>query len=221
MKAMILAAGRGERLRPLTDRLPKVLAPLAGEPLLGHQLRWLSAAGIREVVINLHHLGEQIVHFAGDGSAYGVTIAYSREPELLETGGGIVNAMPLLGAEPFIVLNGDIYTDFPFAALPARPPAGASAHLVVTPRPDFRDTGDFEVSGSRVTARGDTYVYCGIAVIDPRAMEGHRAEPFSLRELMFEWLERRCLTAQIWNGYWSDIGTTSQLERVNDRFEPG
>ena len=122
MKAMILAAGRGERLRPLTEHTPKPLVRVGGTPLIAHQLRWLASAGITEIVVNLHHLGEQIASFCGDGQQFGVAIQYSREEELLETAGGILNALPLLGDEPFVVLNGDVYTDFPFARLPAAPP---------------------------------------------------------------------------------------------------
>ncbi len=216
MKAMILAAGRGERLRPLTDRIPKVLAEVGGEPLLAHQLRWLAAAGIREVVINLHHHGQQIVDFAGDGGGFGVSISYSLEPELLETGGGIVKALPLLGPAPFVLLNGDIYTDFPFGDLPAAPPSGALAHLVVTPRPAFRERGDFEVEDGYVVSRGEGFVWCGISVLDPRAMEGRAAQPFSLREVVFGLLERRAVAAQVWRSFWSDIGTLDQLDAVND-----
>jgi len=215
MKAMILAAGRGERLRPLTDRIPKPLAPIAGEPLLGHQLRWLAAAGIRELVINLHHLGEQIEATFGDGAAFGLQITYSRETELLETGGGIVNALPLLGDAPFLLLNGDIYTDFSLRQLPAALAADADAHLVLTPTPGFRQRGDFEFADGRVTARGTGYVYCGISILRPALFAGRRAEPFSLRDLFFESLARGALSAQIWDGFWTDIGTPEQLADVN------
>lgn len=217
MKAMILAAGRGERLRPLTDRIPKVLAEVGGEPLLAHQLRWLSAAGIREVVINLHHLGQQIVDAFGDGHSYGVRITYSLEPELLETGGGIAKALPLLGREPFLLLNGDVFTDFPLAELPTRPEPGSLAHLVVTPRPPFRERGDFEVADDRITARGDSYVYCGIALIDPAILRGRPAEPFSLRDVYFQLIDQGAISAQVWEGYWTDIGTAEQLEEINAR----
>ena len=217
MRAMILAAGRGERLRPLTERIPKAMAEVGGEPLLAHQLRWLAGVGVREVVINLHHLGQQIVDAFGDGRGYGVRITYSLEPRLLETGGGIVKALPLLGGEPFLLLNGDIYTDFPLATLPPALAAGARAHLVVTPRPSFRERGDFEVADGRVTARGQGYVYCGIALLDPAALRGRAAEPFSLRDVFFELIGQRALTAQIWPGYWTDIGTLAQLEEINKR----
>ncbi|MFW6092739.1 MAG: nucleotidyltransferase family protein [Pseudomonadota bacterium] len=214
MKAMILAAGRGERLRPLTDTTPKPLVRLGGKPLLEHQLGWLAAAGIRDVVINLHHLGQQIVDTFGDGRALGVRISYSLEPELLETGGGVVKALPLLGSEPFVVLNGDIFTDFDFTTLPATLDAATLAHLVVTPKPRFRCRGDFATDGARITGRHGDYLYCGIGVVDPAALEGYRAEPFSLREVLFALLEQGRLGAQVWHGAWTDVGTPAQLEAL-------
>ncbi len=215
MKAMILAAGRGERLRPLTDRIPKAMAEVGGEPLLAHQLRWLAAAGIRDVVVNLHHLGQQIVDAFGSGTESGVRISYSREPELLDTGGGVVKALPLLGREPFVVLNADIYTDFDFTTLQTRLGPGDLGHLLVTPRPEFRARGDFEVSAGRISGRGDSHVYCGIAVLDPAALQGRSAEPFSLRDVYFTLLEQGALSAQVFGGYWSDIGSAEQLDAVN------
>lgn len=217
MRAMILAAGRGERLRPLTDEIPKAMAEVGGEPLLAHQLRWLAAAGIPEVVVNLHHLGQQIIDAFGDGSAYGVRISYSLEDRLLDTGGGIVKALPLLGSEPFVVLNADIYADFSLSELPGRLETGLLGHLVVTPRPVFRERGDFDIDDGRVSRRGEDYVYCGIAVLDPRALAGRRIEPFSLRDVWFELLQQRALGAQVFHGYWSDIGTADQLAAVNAR----
>jgi len=185
MKAMILAAGRGERLRPLTDHVPKPMLEVHGRPLLEHQLGWLSAIGIREVVLNLHHLGEQIEAHFGDGRNFGLNIRYSREPVLLETGGGIVKALPLLGGEPFLIINGDIFTDFPLDTLSPLPD-WADIHLVVTPKPAFRERGDFEVQAGRISARGDGYVYCGIAILRPTLFAADRPEPFSLREHFFD-----------------------------------
>ena len=214
MKAMILAAGRGERLKPRTDTTPKPLLRVRGRPLLEHQIGWLRAAGITELVINLHHLGDQIESHFGDGSAFGVTIQYSREPVLLETGGGIVNALPLLGEAPFALLNGDIFTDFPFSGL-GEPPEWADIHLVVTPIPGYRTQGDFLVSDGRVTARGDTFVYCGIAVLRPQIFSGDKAAPFSLRNHFFRAIEAERISAEIWTGEWTDIGSEAQLQAVN------
>ncbi len=216
-KAMILAAGRGERLRPLTDHTPKPMVEVQGRPLLAHQIEWLCRAGIDELVINLHHLGEQIEAHFGDGKAFAVNISYSREDTLLETGGGIVNALPLLGTEPFLILNGDIFTDFPFVSLEPLPD-WADIHLVVTPKPDFRERGDFQFADGRITARGDDYVYCGIAIVRPEIFAADRAEPFSLRDRFFSAIDAGRLSAQVWEGYWVDIGSQAQLDAVNARL---
>jgi MurNAc alpha-1-phosphate uridylyltransferase len=216
-KAMILAAGRGERLRPLTDKTPKPMVDVHGQPLLAHQIEWLRQAGISELVINLHHLGEQIeAHFAA-GEEFGVRIRYSREETLLETGGGIVNALPLLGDAPFLLLNGDIFTDFPFASITPLPD-WADIHLVVTPTPAYRETGDFEYADGRITARGSSYVYCGIAILRPEIFASDRAEPFSLRDRFFAAIDAGTLSAQVWNDYWIDIGSQAQLDAVNARM---
>ncbi|MEM8766447.1 MAG: nucleotidyltransferase family protein [Pseudomonadota bacterium] len=214
MKAMILAAGRGERLKPLTDRTPKPMLPVKGRPLLEHQIGWLKSAGITELVINLHHLGEQIEGHFGDGSSFGVQISYSREAELLETGGGIVKALPLLGTAPFLVLNGDIVTDFPFSHLKPLPP-WADLHLLLTPRPTFRDQGDFETAAGRIEARGNAYVYCGVSILRPAIFAEDRVAPFSLREHFFRAIEAKTASCQIWEGAWTDIGSIEQLEAVN------
>lgn len=211
---MILAAGRGERLRPLTDQMPKPMVGVQGRPLLAHQIEWLTQAGITDLVINLHHLGEQIEAHFGDGAEFGTHIRYSREETLLETGGGIVNALPLLGDAPFIVLNGDIFTDFPFTSLVALPD-WADIHMVVTPKPGFRERGDFEFADGRITARGDSYVYCGIAVLRPEIFAADRAEPFSLRDRFFSAIDTGSLSAQVWVGNWIDIGSQAQLDAVN------
>jgi len=215
---MILAAGRGERLKPLTDHTPKPMLVVRGRPLLEHQIDWLHRAGIREVVINLHHLADQIENHFGDGKRFGVSIRYSLEAQLLETGGGIVKALPLLGTDPFLILNGDIYTSFPLSDLNPLPD-WADIHLVVTPRPDFRAAGDFEVSSDRVIGRGDAYVYCGIAILRPELFANDEEEPFSLRNHFFEAIESGRISAQIWPGFWTDIGDQGQLDAVN--AEPG
>ncbi len=190
-----------------------------GKPLLEHQIGWLVEAGIRQLVINLHHLGELIEEYFGDGAAHGVQIAYSRETELLETGGGIVNALPMLGDEPFLIVNGDIFTEFPFTDL-LDIPDWADIHLVVTPRPSFREQGDFELEGERIASRGDAYVYCGISIVRPTVFRADRAEPFSLREHFFKAIEERRISAQVWSGYWIDIGAQAQLDAVNQTDKP-
>jgi MurNAc alpha-1-phosphate uridylyltransferase len=223
MRAMILAAGRGERLKPLTDSVPKPMLPVGGEPLIARQLRALARAGIARVVINLHHLGEQIASFCGAGERFGVRIDYSREEELLDTGGGIVKALPLLGEAPFMILNGDILTDFPFERLTAAPPDWADLHLVLTPRPAHRANGDFDCEAGKVTGRGEAYVYCGIAVLRPGLFEGRVAEPFSLQQILFDAVAAGRVSAEIWTGTWIDIGSHDQLRAANEHLdsEPG
>lgn len=211
---MILAAGRGERLRPLTDKTPKPLLTIGAEPLIVHQVQWLAAAGIRDIVVNLHHLGTQIERRLGDGHTLGVTIHYSREPVLLETGGGIQKALPLLGEHPFVILNGDIWTDYPFAHLPSTL-GGDLAHLVLTATPANRSEGDFGLAGDRVTRSIERpYTYCGIALIAPALFEHAPPAPFSLRSLYFDAIVRGRVRGELWSGVWTDIGTPDQLDAV-------
>ena len=255
MKAMILAAGRGARLKPLTDRRPKPMMEVGGAPLIGHQLRWLAGAGVKEAIINLHHLGEQIETYVGDGAAHGLAVAYSREPVLLDTGGGVVKALPWLGDEPFWLLNGDIYTDFPFRQFAKTLKPERLAHLLLTPTPAFRPSGDFEwvpgrfrqndgsdggalgedrpnaASSGRqadaasaqaaakaqcglVARRGDAYVFCGLALLHPALFDGCKAEPFSLSKLYFKAVAAGAVSAQLWRGFWTDIGTPEQLAEL-------
>lgn len=211
---MILAAGRGERLRPLTNTTPKPLVRIGDEALIVHQIRWLVAAGIREIVINLHHLGAQIEAHLGDGAAWGVSIRYSVEATRLETGGGIVAALPLLGTNPFLVLNGDIWTDYPFAQLPQTLGADA-AHLVLTATPAQRAEGDFGLVGDRVTRSAvRPYVYCGIALLAPALFDAAPPAPFSLRDPLFAATARHAVSGELFDGQWIDIGTPDQLDAV-------
>ncbi|NJN50671.1 MAG: nucleotidyltransferase family protein [Gammaproteobacteria bacterium] len=215
MRAMILAAGRGERLSPLTDRIPKPLLPIAGEALIVHQLRWLARAGIKDIVINLHHLGEQIERALGNGRDEGVRISYSHEAERLETGGGIRKALPLLGDAPFVILNGDIWTDFDFKALPQSPPGHNLAHLVLTATPANRDEGDFDLTEHGVTREAHKpLVYCGIAVLRPALFERSPDGAFSLRDLYFSAIAAGRVSGQRFAGRWIDIGSPETLKAV-------
>ena len=215
MKAIILAAGRGARLAPLTDTTPKPLLPIKGQPLIVRQLQQLRAANITHVVINLYHLGELIERALGNGEKFGMQIAYSREQSLLETGGGIKNALPLLEEEEFIVCNGDIYTDFDFSSLPDTLAPNDTAHLVLAPTPNTRARGDFEYSQGRVTQRGDDFVYCGISIFSQRIFANSPEGAFSSRDLMFEAIEQGQLSAQVHMGQWTDIGTLSDYANVS------
>ena len=212
MKAMILAAGRGERMRPLTDSLPKPLLPVAGEPLIVHHIRRLAAAGIRQLVINHAHLGGMIEAALGDGSAWGVEIDYSPEEIALETGGGIFRALPLLGEDPFLVVNGDVWCDLDFSRLQL--PGGMLAHLVLVPNPPHHPQGDFELHGQRVSDGGtERLTFSGIGVYDPRLFAGCRPGAFPLAPLLREAMLAGRVSGICHRGLWVDVGTP---ERLND-----
>lgn len=222
---MLFAAGRGERLRPLTDTTPKPLLPVAGVPLIERQITALAAGGVGEIVINLHHLGEQIAQRLGDGSRFGVQIRYSREATKLETGGGLLQALPLLGDGPIWLLNGDVLLDLPLQTFATTLPPGSDMHMLLTPTPAFREHGDFEFDGSHVTGWGEDVVYCCFALIDGRAFRAftERAQPgevFSMRELFSDLIERGRLTGELYHGDWLDIGSKAQLDAASKRFAP-
>ena len=203
-----------KRLAPLTDKTPKPLIEVGGEPLIVRQILQLKEGGVSDIVINLHHLGEMIFNRVGNGGEYGVQIQYTWEKSLLETGGGIKNALPLLGKEPFIILNGDIYSDFSFTDLPNTLKPDSLGHLVLREPTTGEQTGDFIVSGSKIIGRGDQLTYCGIGLISPSLFINSPRGAFSLRELFFEALARRALEYQKFEGAWEDIGTLEALERA-------
>jgi MurNAc alpha-1-phosphate uridylyltransferase len=211
---MILAAGRGERMRPLTDRVPKPLLPVAGRPLIVHHLLALAAAGITDIVINHAHLGDRIEQQLGDGRAYGVALRYSAEPDgALETGGGILQALPLLGSEPFAVINGDVWSDFPYARLPHQP-AGL-AHLVLVDNPPHHPQGDFSLVAGRVRPRtATTLTYSGIGVLTPALFDGCRPGRFPLAPLLHAASDRDQVGGEHWPGRWVDVGTPQRLQAL-------
>jgi len=219
MKAIVLAAGRGERMRPITDRIPKPLVPVAGKPLIAYHLESLARAGVREVVINLSHLGAQIPAALGDGSRYGVHISYSDEgPVPFETGGGIFKALPLLGPAPFIVVNGDIWTDFDFSGFTLD--AGAHARLVMVPNPPHVARGDFGVDGDFILeSERDRYTYSGIGVYSPEFFAGCEPGRFPLLPLLKRAIAARRLRGQVYRGNWSDIGTPARLAELEQRLQ--
>jgi len=216
MKAMVLAAGRGERLRPLTDSVPKPLVQVGGKPLIAWHLAALARAGIREVVINLSWLGEQLRAALGDGGGFGVTIRYSEEgPVPLETGGGIFRALPLLGAEPFLLVNGDIWTDLPFETLSLAP--AALAHLVLVPNPPQHPHGDFglDPGGIVVNRDSDRFTYCGVGLYRPEFFHGCEPGRFPLLPLLNRAIAARQLHGELYRGRWSDVGTPARLAALN------
>jgi len=215
MKAMILAAGRGQRLRPLTDTTPKPLLPVAGKSLLSYHLAALHAAGIHDIVINLGHLGDQIKTALGDGAHFGVHITYSLEPaDALETGGGILQALPLLGPAPFIVVNGDIWSDYPFARLPSQP--GGLAHLVLVDNPAQHPNGDFALAGARVVNEGaPRLTFSGISVLQPALFADCTPGRFPLAPLLRQAVATGQVSGEYYSGRWRDIGTPERLRQLD------
>ena len=220
MKAMILAAGKGERMRPLTLTTPKPLVRAGGVPLIEYHLRALAAAGFTEIVINHAWLGQQIEDYLGDGLRYGVSIQYSAEGEPLETGGGIFRALPLLGDEAFVVVNGDIWTDYDFSLL--HQPIVGLAHLVLAENPAHHPSGDFQLMDGRVRdgQPGTTNLtYSGIAVLHPQLFEGCSTGAFKLAPLLRNAMAAGQVSGERLNGQWVDVGTHERLAEAEALIE--
>ncbi|MDE2448156.1 MAG: nucleotidyltransferase family protein [Gammaproteobacteria bacterium] len=215
---MLLAAGRGERLRPLTDTLPKPLVEVAGKPLIVYHLEALARAEVRDVVINLSWLGEKIRAALGDGSRCGVRIAYSEEgPVPLETGGGIYRALTLLGSEPFLVVNSDVWTDMDFSRVLTLED-GADARLLLAPNPPHHPRGDFGLNGDFVVEReADRFTYTGIGVYRPELFAGCTAGKFPLLPLLKRAIAARRLRGEVYRGEWLDIGSPDRLAWLDAR----
>jgi MurNAc alpha-1-phosphate uridylyltransferase len=211
MKAMVLAAGRGERMRPLTDHTPKPLLVVGGKPLIAWHLEALARADIRDVIVNLSWLGAQIRAALGDGRQFGVNLQYSEEGSPpLETGGGIFHALPLLGPAPFVVVNGDTFTDIDLSAL--RLSAAADARLVMVNNPAQHPHGDFVLEGERLVAGdGPTLTYSGIGIFSPALFRGCTAGQFPLLPLLQRAMAAGRLQGQRHSGQWLDIGTAQRL----------
>ncbi len=217
MKAMILAAGLGSRMRPLTDHTPKPLLEAGGKPLIVWHLEKLSRSGFEEVVINIAHLGYQIPEVLGDGSRWGLKITYSDEQEEggLETLGGIVKALPLLeGSDPFLVLNGDIWTDYPYDRDQTLPP-DTLAHLILVPNPPHHPTGDFALDGECVIET-PRYTFSGIGYYAPRLFEALPYGKAPMAPLLREMIREGKVTGELYEGEWYDIGTPERLERLDN-----
>ncbi|MGI3129470.1 N-acetylmuramate alpha-1-phosphate uridylyltransferase MurU [Halopseudomonas pachastrellae] len=212
MKAMILAAGKGERMRPLTLHTPKPLLKVGDKPLLQWHIEALAAAGLRELVINHAWLGEQIETFFADGAALGVQIAWSAEGEPLETGGGIRRALPLLGDGPFVLVNGDVWTDFDFAGFSL--PPGKLAHLVLIDNPPHNPGGDFLLQGGQVSnpkAAEQGLTYSGIAVLHPALLADQPDGAFALAPLLRQAADQGRVSGEHFSGQWIDVGTPQRL----------
>lgn len=220
MKAMILAAGRGERMRPLTLARPKPLLEAGGLPLIVHHLHALAASGLTDVVINVSWLGDQIRAALGDGSAYGVRLQYSDEgPEPLETGGGIFRALPLLGSSAFVVLNGDVWTDYPCARLRAALQPDDLAHLVLVPNPAHNPGGDFVLDQGRIVEVGtERRTFSGLGVYRPELFSGCTDGIFKLAPLLRSALCAGRVSGELHTGTWLDIGTPERLAELDARL---
>lgn len=222
-RAMILAAGRGSRMRPLTDQCPKPLLPVAGKPLIEHHIERLAAAGYRELVINLSYLGEQIAEALGQGERWGISIRYSCEPQRLETGGGIYQALPWLsdGEQPFLVVNGDVWTDVDYAALPQR--LNGQAHLLLVKNPEHHPQGDFYLTGGRVAEQPSVpgqsaLTFSGISLLHPSLFAGIDASPgtaFALAPMLRQAMAAGNVSGEQLQGYWVDVGTPQRLRQLD------
>lgn len=219
---MVLAAGRGERMRPLTDSQPKPLLRVAGKRLIDYHLERLAAGGFREVIINTAWLGDMIPAALGSGGQYGLAITYSHErPEALETGGGIFQALPLLGSGPFLLVNGDVWTDIDFGALRREPPAGSLAHLVLVRNPPQHPRGDFllqeEAPGQGLVSEGEglRHTYSGVGIYRPEFFAGCTPGRFPLLPLLRRAIARRGLSGELHQGRWYDIGTAERLAALD------
>ncbi|MEM8492271.1 MAG: N-acetylmuramate alpha-1-phosphate uridylyltransferase MurU [Pseudomonadota bacterium] len=220
MRAMILAAGKGERMRPLTEQIPKPLLSVADKPLIEHQLERLIDAGFSEFVINVSWLGQQIIDYLGDGRGRGVRIQYSIEETPLETAGGVVKALPLLGSKPFLLVNSDIWSDFDFRQILSLEVGARRGHLVLVANPVHHPSGDFDLRESLIEIGGaTTYTYSGIGVYHPGFFAGYDAEPLPMRPLLDRAISEKRLSGSLFDGTWLDIGTPGRLRELNERLE--
>jgi len=222
VKALVLAAGRGERMRPLTDTVPKPLLPVAGRPLIAYHLEALARAGIRDVVINLAWLGDRLRAALGDGARYGVRIRYSDEgAEALETGGGIFNALPQLGPGSFVVVNGDTWTDFDFRELTLEPDVdgGAVARLVLVRNPAHHPQGDFGLEGDVVVERAtERLTFSGIGIYRPEFFAGCGPGKFPLLPLLQRAIAAGSVRGELYRGEWWDVGSPERLRALDMRL---
>ncbi len=220
MKAMILAAGRGERMRPLTDASPKPLLKVAGKRLIEYHLENIARAGIEDVVINYAWLGEQFPSALGSGEQFGLRIHYSDEGDkALETAGGIIRALPFLGTEPFLLVNGDIWTDFEFSNLTE----GSSKlshlmHLVLVPNRDHHPHGDFDLDENHFLLNRPAYTYSGMGIYSPKIFTKLKIGVQPLAPIIRDMIKQQQVTGQIYSGTWEDVGTPERLADLEVRL---
>lgn len=217
--AMILAAGKGARLRPLTESCPKALVKVGGKPLIVYHLEALARANIRHVVINLGYLGYQIQETLGDGKRFGLQIQYSNESTLLETAGGVLNALPLLGADPFLVINADVYTDYSFWKLQL--PPQHLAHLVFVKNPPWHQ-GDFDLTAEGLVCIETSqrpYTFSGIGIYHPDFFQAAPIQPTPMLPFFLDALQKKQLSAEVYCGLWSDVGTMDRLASLEKQLQ--
>ena len=218
--AIILAAGEGRRMKPLTDTRPKPLIKVAKKSLLERHIEGLAGAGFTEIVVNASYFASQIVDFCDDRQFGDARVTVVVEETLLETAGGIVNALPLLGERPFVAVNGDVYTDFPLARLQALDLQDDLAHLVMAPNPEHHPAGDFVLKNGRLLARGQPRVtYAGLSVMSPQLFEGMKPGKSALRPLLDTAIIEARLSGQLWSGLWSDVGTPARLRELENKLD--
>ena len=217
MKAMILAAGRGERLRPYTDSTPKPLLKAGNFLLTEYIIQALAKASITEIIINIAHLADQFPSILGNGHQYGVNITYSLEQDgALETAGGIINALPLLGDEPFLIVNGDVWTDYNYQELVQKTlPTDSLCHLVLINNPAHNPQGDFVLTSGLIKAEGDVkYTYSGIGIYHPALFSGLSIHRLALKPILLKAIAEEQISGELYQGEWSDIGTIERLESL-------
>lgn len=221
MKAMILAAGLGTRMRPLTDHTPKPMLLVAGKPLIEYQVERLVKAGITEIVINHAYLGEQIEAYLGGGARYGCHIQYSAELEPLETGGGIFKALPLLGEDPFLLVNGDVWMDMDYGHLVNRD-VTSLAHLVLVDNPEHHPTGDFALAEQglvRDASDTEKKTFSGVSILSPKLFEACQAGVFKLAPLLKQAMQNDLVTGEHYQGFWLDVGTPERLKQLEQHIQ--
>ncbi|GHU40022.1 mannose-1-phosphate guanylyltransferase [Betaproteobacteria bacterium] len=226
MRTMILAAGRGERMRPLTDTTPKPLLPVGGKPLIVWHLERLAAAGFRHVIINVSHLGDQFLNVLGDGAAWNLHIVYSPEPPgALETAGGVARVLPLLGEQPFLLINGDIFCDWDPAQALTMPFLDKQAHLLLVDNPTHHPQGDFNLGrdgkiGGERDERNNALTFAGIGIYSPRLFAGVEADrPAKLAPLLYAAAAKGLVTGERFDGQWVDVGTPERLILLDEELK--
>lgn len=215
MRAMILAAGQGKRMLPITKHTPKPLLEVGGLPLIAYHFLALARAGFKEVVVNVSYLAKKIVQSLGDGSQYGIKIVYSFEPEVggLETGGGIFQALPFLGNEPFLVISGDVWLEYDFAKLPRQ--IVGLAHLFMVPNPDFNPQGDFDLQDNLIMSVAQpTLTFASFGIYHPDLFAHCSPGFFRLTEVLLPAIEKKLVTGEIFTGKWHNIGTPEQWQAL-------